>query len=320
MMKLSFVFASVFILFWGITTSQAVAQEVELSDQIRADLFEAYQSKTVVVTGAANGIGGMLCLHLAQVGANIVAIDINADGLRALSEEISAYMQPGQDFEVKVGDVTDIHGMKQFALDLTNHNRTVDLLINNAGVGGVGAIDEMSPEQIERIIKVNTLGVTLLTRELLPNFRGQSTRGEKTGIIFVSSMLSQFPVGGVEVYAGTKGYVNQFAKGLANEMAAYPTFQVSIAYPTSVDTAMLTDINSGEASFAQRFINRGGHLSPQEVSVAILTGYKKRSRTIVPGGFRHQAIYFVANVPPFRGCLRAFIQSRRRRYDGMATE
>lgn len=90
----------------------------------------------------------------------------------------------------------------------------IDFLINNAGLGDMGAFATGDPERIEQIQLVNMVALTSLTRELLPPML-EARRG---AILNVSSSASFLPIAGFSVYAATKAYVTSFSEGLRAEL------------------------------------------------------------------------------------------------------
>src|SRR6202011_4869176 len=89
-----------------------------------------------------------------------------------------------------------------------------DFLINNAGLGDYGAFATSDPERDERIIQVNAVALTLLTRRLLPQMIGR----KRGAILNVSSSAGFLPIPEMAVYAASKAYVNSFSEALRAEL------------------------------------------------------------------------------------------------------
>jgi NAD(P)-dependent dehydrogenase (short-subunit alcohol dehydrogenase family) len=120
--------------------------------------------RTVVITGAASGIGRALALGFAEDGADVVAADIDAAGLVPLAAE---------GIRTVATDVTDeeqVRAMVAFAL---KGRGRVDVLFNNAGVGGARNIESLADGEFERAVSIHLFGALYGLRAVLPVMRAQ---------------------------------------------------------------------------------------------------------------------------------------------------
>ncbi len=124
----------------------------------------AIEGKTVVITGAASGIGRALALGFANDGARVVATDINEAALREIASERIATLA------VDVGRDDDVRRMIAFAQKNTGR---VDVLFNNAGLGGAKVIEQIEDDMFERYIRVHLFGAFYGTRAALKVMRQQ---------------------------------------------------------------------------------------------------------------------------------------------------
>ena len=116
----------------------------------------------------------------------------------------------------------------------TGHWGRVDILINNAGIGGVGkTLLELSPAEWRRMIEVDLIGVYLGCRAVLP----QMIEQQRGSIITISSITGQMGMAGSTHYAAAKAGVIGFSKALAQEVAQH-TINVNVIAPGLVDTDM----------------------------------------------------------------------------------
>jgi len=122
------------------------------------------EGRTVVVTGAASGLGLAFARGYRDDGATVVAADIDDAGLQTLAD--GGFLTVVTDVAVE-GDVVR---MVEFAVAETGR---VDVLVNNAGVAGQGTIDELAPGAFERTVAIHTFGTVYGIRAALPAMRTQ---------------------------------------------------------------------------------------------------------------------------------------------------
>ena len=115
------------------------------------------KGKTVLLTGAARGIGKDLSLSLAREGAQLLCTDQNAVGAQETAEEINRSFGEGTAVGLQA-DVTDPDSVAQAFLTAARTFGGVDIFISNAGIVRAGTLDEMTVEEFERMAKVNTTG------------------------------------------------------------------------------------------------------------------------------------------------------------------
>jgi NADP-dependent 3-hydroxy acid dehydrogenase YdfG len=170
------------------------------------------RDRVVVVTGASAGIGEATAVAFAQRGAKVVLAARRLDRLEELAERIER--AGGRALAVRC-DVTDAGQLDRLPGVVEEAFGPADVLVNNAGVPGGGDFASLSYEQIERIVRINLLGVLYGTRAFLP---GMQRRG--TGhIVNVASLAGRFAPPGAAVYTATKHAVVAFSESLAYDTA-----------------------------------------------------------------------------------------------------
>jgi short-subunit dehydrogenase len=162
------------------------------------------RSRNVVVTGASSGIGEAAALVLAQKGARVWAVARSGEALEAL-----AARQPG--ITPVVADLSTDEGRA----DVVEAAGRVDVLVNNAGVGWFGLVEDMPAEQVRALVELNFLALVDLTQRVLP---GMLARG-RGHIVNVASVASWVAIPPLTVYSATKFAVQGFSEGLRREMA-----------------------------------------------------------------------------------------------------
>lgn len=167
---------------------------------------------TALITGAAGGIGKEFAKIHASKGENIVAVDLNVEGLQTLKTELE--QQFGIEVYTIVKNLTSTTAAEEIYQETKRHNIQIDYLINNAGFGGIGKFHERPWEKDLAMIQVNVLALTALTRYFLPDFVARNS-GK---ILNVSSTVSLVPGPLQAVYFASKAYVTSFSHSLYGEL------------------------------------------------------------------------------------------------------
>ncbi|MBM7048960.1 MULTISPECIES: SDR family oxidoreductase [Rhizobium] len=188
----------------------------------------------LLVTGGSRGIGAAVSVAAAQHGwAVAVNYASNKDAAEAV---VATIRDAGGDAIAIAGDVGKPEGIKSIFATIDSHFGRLDGLVNNAGIVGViQRLDEMTPERLDRMFRVNITGSMLAAAEAV---RRMSTRhGGKGGVIVnVSSLAATLGGGGQYVdYAASKGAIDTFTVGLAREVAA-EGIRVNAVRPGIIDT------------------------------------------------------------------------------------
>lgn len=165
----------------------------------------------VVVTGASAGIGEATALRFARAGSQVVLAARRLERLEALAHVIGA--RGGRALPVRC-DVTvrdDVAALVDATLQA--HGRC-DVLVNNAGIPGGGPFRDVAEEQIERLVRVNLLGVLIVTRAFLP-----AMLDRRAGhVVNVASLAGRVATPGAAVYGATKHGVVAFSEALSAEL------------------------------------------------------------------------------------------------------
>ena len=117
------------------------------------------------ITGASSGFGRLLTEYLASIGAKVVA---TARNVESLQEMMLRY--PGEIITLQL-DVTDQHSIDQAVADAISRVGHIDVLVNNAGYGVAGAVEEVTETEYMPMFNTNLFGLINLTKALLPQFR-----------------------------------------------------------------------------------------------------------------------------------------------------
>lgn len=188
-------------------------------------------SRNILITGSARGIGRATALHLASLGHNIAINGIHDEKkLCSLQAEIEGFGVRCCHF---LGDVGNHEKAREFYELAKNTLGSVDVLINNAGVSHVGLFQDMTPLQWQQIISTNLNSVYNMCHFAIPDMvHAQSGR-----IINISSMWGICGASCEAAYAATKGAINALTRSLGKELAP-SNIQVNAIACGAIDTDM----------------------------------------------------------------------------------
>ena len=164
-----------------------------------------------LVTGASCGLGKSFAIELARRGENLLLVSRPGEGLEKLCQLLIA--DYGVDAHYFEADLTNLDEL--FAVtDWANSKFNVNILINNAGIGGACNFESTSSKFIQDLISVNIRAVSLLTHQFLPKMRANG----QCYILNVASMAVFSPIGYKSIYPASKSFIYHFSLGLAEEL------------------------------------------------------------------------------------------------------
>ncbi|MGE2832923.1 SDR family NAD(P)-dependent oxidoreductase [Mycobacterium sp. SMC-4] len=202
------------------------------------------ESTTAVVTGASAGIGADLARELVSRGHGVTLVARREDRLRALADELSGAVR----VEVLACDVGDAGARAGLFDELAGRGLTVEVLVNNAGIGTIGPVVESTPEAEIAQVRVNVEAVIDLTtravQQMVPRGRG--------AILNVGSTAGFQPFPGQSGYAATKAFVRTYTDGLRAELTGTGV-TVAALHPGPVRTEFLQTAGMDERTFAAAF-------------------------------------------------------------------
>ncbi|HMK67313.1 MAG TPA: SDR family oxidoreductase [Stellaceae bacterium] len=218
--------------------------------------------KVCLVTGAARGIGRAIALRFAEAGARIAAIDIDRDGLAALSGELASSLP-------LVCDVADSHEVESAVAEVGRAFGRLDVLVNNAATTTpVLPVPELSLEAWQRTLDVNLTAAFLFCKFGIPLMR-QAGGGS---IVNLASQLGSVSALHRAAYSATKGALIAFSKGLAIDHAA-EGIRVNSLSPGATMTSRLLSRHGNELAVETalaplHLLGRVGR--PEEIAEAAL--------------------------------------------------
>ena len=190
--------------------------------------MDAMRGKVVVVTGASTGIGQAAAEAFAREGATVVLAARSEGRLVRIASNIGK--AGGRAVPMAV-DVTDRTGVFDKMKEVAESLGSIDVLVNNAGIGLLSPVDGMDPEELKRIFEVNFFGLIWCTQAALPYMMRQ-----KHGrIVNISSVAGKRALPHISAYCASKFAVQAFSDSLRMETAEHG-ITVTVVCPPRVDT------------------------------------------------------------------------------------
>ncbi len=202
-------------------------------------------AETALVTGASGGIGLELTRILARDGYDIVAVARSGEKLAVLKDEIGSLY--GRKVTVVPADLSEEGSVQTVSDAVGKAGITVDILVNNAGFGDYGPFAECDWEKQDRMIRLNVLALSHLTRIFLP---GMISRG-KGRILNVASVASFEPGPLMSVYYSTKAYVLSFTESVSEEIRGTGVTATALC-PGPTDTGFAKTANADGANIFKK--------------------------------------------------------------------
>ena len=182
-------------------------------------------NKVWFITGCSTGFGRELATLALQLGNKVVVTSRNTGDIKDI---VDPYPETSISVEL---DVTDKEAIKSSVQQAMKAFGRIDVLVNNAGIGYFGAVEESEDEEVKRMFDINVFGLANMTKEVLPIMREQSS-GHIVNIASIGGLVS-FPA--VGFYNATKYAVDGLSESLAKE-TAHLGIKVTIVAPSGFRT------------------------------------------------------------------------------------
>lgn len=172
----------------------------------------AIASKTILVTGAASGIGRQCAIDFSNAGANLILLDLNQEALFATKE----LCNPQVKCYCGAVDLTQAEAVAAIVSEAVTAVTPIDGLLHCAGIEKTLPFNKLSDEDYKKIYNVNVLGALNVMK---PVMKGRN-HGENTHFVLISSITSIVGRPGVAAYAASKGAILSMVKTIALEIAS----------------------------------------------------------------------------------------------------
>ena len=243
-------------------------------------------SPAAVITGGSRGIGLEFARVFLAAGHTVVLVARDQSSLAAAVKSL-APSGTAKVFTI-ICDITELNCPDTISTKLSGYGCYLDILINNAAMGLSGRFDEQSREDIERLVSLNILALTRLTRHALPNMiaRGQG------GILNIASLGACAPGPYQAAYYASKAYVVSLTEAIASEMTGQGV-RVCVVAPGPVNTEFHAAMGA-ETSLYRQILPA---LTPEQVAVRSYRWFTLGQRVIVPGAFNRLSFAALKLVP-----------------------
>ncbi len=159
--------------------------------------------KTIIITGSSSGVGLHAAKHLSLRGHQVFGL--------------SRSQPDSNEFTTIITDITDKKQVDAAITEVMKHTNTIDVLINNAGMGMVGAVEDASADEIGRLFSLNLVGTVHMISTVLPHMRSK----KKGTIINISSIGSEMGLPFRGFYSASKAAVDKMTEALRYEIAPW---------------------------------------------------------------------------------------------------
>ncbi|MCC6508638.1 MAG: SDR family NAD(P)-dependent oxidoreductase [Pirellulaceae bacterium] len=246
----------------------------------------ALEGKRVLLTGGSSGIGWYLATQLINQGAYVVVTSRRDERLRQLRLAVG---NPLRRLIALPGDVAD--PAHRELLIKTAHEQLggIDLVINNAGIGAVGAFEKATPERLRRIFEVDFFAVTELTRLALPLLH----KGVSPAVCIVSSVLAHRGVPRKSEYCAAKFALRGWSESLRLELKPSGIDMITVS-PSTTKSEFFESLLDTEPTERSRSF---GMMTAEAVAGSILGAIRKGKRELIlsPGG---KALVWLSRLAP----------------------
>ena len=251
--------------------------------------------RTAVITGAANGIGRAIAISLARRGCHVALADIDESGLADTSKLVQ---RDGLRVSQHRLDVADRNAVADLPRVIAAEHRSVDLLVNNAGVAVGGTFEQVSEEDFEWLFEINFWGVVRMTRAFLPLLR----KSDDARVVNLSSIYGVVAPPEQTAYSASKFAVRGFSESLRHELQA-SGIGVTVVHPGGVATSIAekarvpAGVSEEEIARRHERYRKLLRMPPEVAGELIVRGVERRQSRVLVGSDA-KAISLIARLLP----------------------
>jgi short-subunit dehydrogenase len=240
--------------------------------------------KVIWITGASRGIGAELAQQLAHAGARVV---LAARDRERLEQQAAPLRAAGRMVHVVPLDVTDEASVQAAVADVLSHFGAIDVLINNAGNGGLlGCLLDQAPDHTRQMFEVHVFGAERMTRAVLPSMLERG-RGR---IVTVSSAVGYVPMPGAAAYSAAKAAIVALTDALRGELAG-----------SGIELVVLSPPHTQTEAGRHWPLELPKQFTPAQAARSLLQALRNDEQEYLAGG--NQALLWLRRLAPRRASL-----------------
>lgn len=226
--------------------------------------------KTILITGCSSGFGLETARYFLERDWNVIAT------MRTPREDALPRSERLRVLPLDVNDADSIRRLIEAA-------GPIDVLVNNAGIGMLGALEDASMTTVREVFETNTLGTIAMTQAVLPQFRER-----RAGVVInVTSSVTLKPLPLLSVYTGSKAALNAFTESLALELAGF-----------NVRARLVLPGRAPSTSFGANARERlQTHAAYAELTQSVFEGWAQSTEAVTEAGDVAEAIWRAATDP-----------------------
>lgn len=243
------------------------------------------QKTYTLITGASTGLGRELAVECARRSMNLILLSLPNENLSVLCDEISK--QFNVDVTFKEADLTGRDSVEKIA-SWIKMNYSINMIINNAGIGGTHIFEHSDIDYLNDIIQLNIRAMVMFTRLLLPELQ----KHEKAYVLNVSSLAAFSPVPYKTIYPASKAFIYHFTRGLRAELRK-TNINVSVLNPGPI----MTNPDVKKRINNQSMYVKLSILSPERIARIAIRKLLKGKSVIIPGFLNYFNSVVIRMVP-----------------------
>lgn len=228
--------------------------------------MESLKGKKALITGAGKGIGKALAIAFAKEGISVALLSRTNTDLEKVAEEVRAF---GVEALVVEADVSNLNSVNNAADKVLKSFGTIDILINNAGIGKFGNFMDLEPSAWEEVININLMGTYYVTRAFLP----QMIERKVGDIINISSTAGLNGNAMTSAYSASKFGLIGMTDSLMKEVRKH-NIRVNCLIPSTVATDMAMDLKLTDG-------NPEKVMQPEDIAELLVSQLKLNRRVVV---------------------------------------
>jgi len=238
-----------------------------------------------LITGASTGLGKELAIECARRKMNLILVSLPGENLPELCAQLSGkYQVVVCHYEIDLTDKEQVERLAAWVIA----NFSVNVLINNAGIGGTRSFETTPTDYIDRLIQLNIRATSLLVRLLIPELKMH----RKAYILNVSSMAAFAPLPYKTIYPASKAFIYHFTRGLKAELRN-TNIRVSVVNPGPI----LTNPDVVKRILKQGALARLALIPASSIARISIHNLIRGKAVIIPGYLNRINVFLMSLIP-----------------------